>query len=114
MQDSPGPDVRYVGRTRLPHDGLELSCVDIQNCLDPFLTKRGQSPPLWPTDSNGRRPKRQSLEYVGTPSNPSIHEDWDFALYRVHDFRNAVDGGPQGFFVTATVIGDDDSIYAFL
>ena len=105
-------DSRDSSRPSLSHDGAQLAGENIEYRLDARLAIGRKPPALRTSNANCRCSQGQRLEHVGSPTYATVQQNRSSTANRSDDFRQALDGSPERFFVSSTVIRNDYSIDA--
>src|SRR4030095_13873385 len=70
------------------------------------------SPDVRPAEANAAGAEGKRLEDIGTPSESPVDEDWQLALDRVDDFREALDRSAPTLLRPPAVVRHDDPVDA--
>src|SRR2546423_13330948 len=76
------------------HVALQFGSHQAQRALDSGLASRGQWKKIEATEADRLGADRESLQDMGTPLDPAIHEHVDAITHGIDYFRQLVEGRP--------------------
>src|SRR5690242_496412 len=92
-------------RADLLHHRIGFRAQKLEHALDPALTEGAEAPDVRPADAHRIGADAQRLDHVGAAAETAVDDDRDAALYRLHDFRQRVDGRAPGILAARAMIG---------
>src|SRR5690349_8386343 len=113
-QRSIGTMAGDVGAIQLGHGGaaeqtqgtLQIRAQDFQSAGHAGLTGRRQAVGVSPAAKDGAGAQAKRLDDVCAATNSSVHQDFDSAIHRGHDFGQRPQRGLYAIELPPAVIGD--------
>ena len=97
------------GATHQLHVALQFGSHQAQRALDAGLAGRSQWKKIEATEADRLGADRESLQDMGTPLDPAIHEHVDAITHGIGYFRQLVERRPRAVQLPTTMVGDDDA-----